>query len=59
VLQDMMDHKGPCIVEVFTHPKERHEPKVTHKGVDENGKITRIIADVKAKEHTNQVLSND
>ena len=39
VLQDMMDHKGPCIVEVFTHPKERHEPKVTHKGVDENGKI--------------------
>jgi acetolactate synthase-1/2/3 large subunit len=39
VLQDMMDHKGPCIVEVFTHPKERHEPKVTHKGVDSNGKI--------------------
>jgi mannosyltransferase OCH1-like enzyme len=24
---------------VFTHPKEKHEPKVTHKGVDENGKI--------------------
>ena len=39
VLQDMMDCKGPCIVEVFTHPKERHEPKVTHKGIDENGKI--------------------
>jgi acetolactate synthase-1/2/3 large subunit len=39
VLQDMMNHKGACIVEVFTHPKERHEPKVTHKGVDKNGKI--------------------
>jgi acetolactate synthase-1/2/3 large subunit len=39
VLQNMMDHKGPCIVEVFTHPKERHEPKVTHKGIDANGKI--------------------
>lgn len=39
VLQNMMDHKGSCIVEVFTHPKERHEPKVTHKGIDENGKI--------------------
>jgi len=39
VLQNMMDHKGPCIVEVFTHPKERHEPKVTHKGIDTNGKI--------------------
>jgi hypothetical protein len=35
----MMSIEGPCIVEVFTHPKERHEPKVTHKGVDENGKI--------------------
>jgi acetolactate synthase-1/2/3 large subunit len=39
ILNDMMDIEGPCIVEVFTHPKERHEPKVTHKGVDSNGKI--------------------
>lgn len=39
VLQDMMDIEGSCIVEVFTHPKERHEPKVTHRGVDENGQI--------------------
>jgi acetolactate synthase-1/2/3 large subunit len=38
-LYNMMDHKGPCIVEVFTHPKERHEPKVIHKGTDKNGKI--------------------
>jgi len=29
----------PCVIEVFTHPKERHEPKVTHKGVDRNGNI--------------------
>ena len=35
----MMAYKGPCIVEVFTHPKERHEPKVTHKGIDPDGKI--------------------
>ena len=39
ILKQMMDFEGPCIVEVFTHPKERHEPKVTHKGIDENGKI--------------------
>ena len=39
VLKEMMDYKGPCIVEVFTHPKERHEPKVTHKGVGPDGKI--------------------
>jgi hypothetical protein len=34
-----MEQTEPCILEVFTHPKERHEPKVTHKGIDENGKI--------------------
>ena len=39
VLENMMNTKGPCIVEVFTHPKERHEPKVTHKGVGKDGKI--------------------
>jgi acetolactate synthase-1/2/3 large subunit len=38
-LTAMMDTKGPCIVEVFTHPKERHEPKVTHRGVDSEGRI--------------------
>ena len=38
-LKEMMEHDGPCILEVFTHPYERHEPKVTHKGVDENGRI--------------------
>ena len=39
VLTEMMEVEGPCIVEVFTHPKERHEPKVTHKGVGLDGKI--------------------
>lgn len=39
VLNDMMSIEGPCIVEVFTHPKERHEPKVTHKGIGPDGKI--------------------
>lgn len=28
-----------CIVEVFTDPNEKHEPKVVAKGVDSNGKI--------------------
>ena len=39
ILENMMNTKGPCVVEVFTHPKERHEPKVTHKGVGKDGKI--------------------
>tara|TARA_R110000868_G_scaffold8986_1_gene45516 strand:- start:5685 stop:7424 length:1740 start_codon:yes stop_codon:yes gene_type:complete len=39
VLSDMINIEGSCIVEVFTHPKERHEPKVIHKGIDESGKI--------------------
>lgn len=39
VLKNAMNHSGPCVIEVFTHPKERHEPKVTHKGVDSNGRI--------------------
>jgi thiamine pyrophosphate-dependent acetolactate synthase large subunit-like protein len=39
VLNNMMDIEGACIVEVFIHPKERHEPKVTHKGVGPDGKI--------------------
>jgi acetolactate synthase-1/2/3 large subunit len=39
VLLGMMEMDGPCFVEVFTHPKERHEPKVVHKGIDKDGKI--------------------
>lgn len=39
VLSNMMKKDGPCFVEVFTHPKERHEPKVVHKGIDKDGKI--------------------
>lgn len=38
-LKKMMESSGPMFIEVFTHPKERHEPKVTHKGIDVNGKI--------------------
>lgn len=38
-LRKMMNSSGPVFLEVFTHPKERHEPKVTHKGIDANGKI--------------------
>jgi acetolactate synthase-1/2/3 large subunit len=32
-------YNKPCVIEVFTHPKERHEPKVTHRGIDKDGKI--------------------
>jgi acetolactate synthase-1/2/3 large subunit len=39
VLQKMMAYDGPCILEIFSYPMERHEPKVTHKGIDANGKI--------------------
>jgi len=39
ILKEMMTYKGPCIVEVFTHPKERHEPKVTHRGIGPDGNI--------------------
>lgn len=38
-LEKMITSKKAFILEVFTHPKERHEPKVTHKGIDNNGKI--------------------
>lgn len=31
--------EGPVIIELFSYPYEAHEPKVVHKGVDENGKI--------------------
>lgn len=39
VLSKTIEMDGPCILEIFTHPKERHEPKVGHKGIDKNGKI--------------------
>lgn len=38
-LTEVKNYNMPCVVEVFTHPKERHEPKVTHRGIDQNGKI--------------------
>jgi acetolactate synthase-1/2/3 large subunit len=39
ILKEAIAMEGPCILEVFTHPKERHEPKVGHKGLDANGRI--------------------
>jgi acetolactate synthase-1/2/3 large subunit len=38
-IEKLIDDDKPYIIEVFTHPNEKHEPKVTHKGIDENGKI--------------------
>ena len=38
-IEKLIDDGKPYIIEVFTHPNEKHEPKVTHKGIDENGKI--------------------
>jgi|694.fasta_scaffold08369_19 acetolactate synthase-1/2/3 large subunit len=39
VLNHIMKLEEPCFIEIFTHPKERHEPKVTHKGIAPDGKI--------------------
>lgn len=40
ILEKSISNEDPCIIEVFTHPMERHEPKVTHKGIDpKTGKI--------------------
>jgi acetolactate synthase-1/2/3 large subunit len=38
-LKEAKSYHNPCLIEIFTHPKERHEPKVTHKGIDNNGNI--------------------
>jgi acetolactate synthase-1/2/3 large subunit len=39
VLSQFVSATGAVILEVFTHPKEKHEPKVVHKGVDKDGRI--------------------
>ena len=38
VLSDFLTSSGPCICEVFTDPREAHEPKVMAK-LDDNGKF--------------------
>lgn len=38
-LAKVMNMKGPVVCELFTHPYEKHEPKVVHRGVDSEGKI--------------------
>jgi len=39
VMTGAMATNCASIIEVFTHPMERHEPKVTHKGISPDGKI--------------------
>jgi acetolactate synthase-1/2/3 large subunit len=39
LMQSTFSHSGPEIIEVMTDPWELHEPKVSAKGIDENGKI--------------------
>ena len=38
-LKEVFSIKGPVICELMTHPYEKHEPKVVHKGIDSDGKI--------------------
>ena len=38
-LKDIISLNQLCIVELFCHPNEKHEPKVMSKGIDANGKI--------------------
>jgi acetolactate synthase-1/2/3 large subunit len=38
-LKQILKFKKLCIVELFCHPNEKHEPKVMSKGIDSNGKI--------------------
>jgi acetolactate synthase-1/2/3 large subunit len=39
ILPLVFSTNGPVICELFTHPFEKHEPKVVHKGIDSEGKI--------------------
>lgn len=39
ILLKVCNYDGPAICELFTHPNEKHEPKVTHKGINSDGKI--------------------
>lgn len=38
-LPKVFEMKGPVVCELFTHPYEKHEPKVVHKGIDSEGRI--------------------
>jgi acetolactate synthase-1/2/3 large subunit len=38
-LQEIANFKNLCIVELFCNPNEKHEPKVTSKGIDKNGRV--------------------
>jgi acetolactate synthase-1/2/3 large subunit len=38
-LNEIINLNELCIVELFCHPNEKHEPKVMSKGIDSNGRI--------------------
>lgn len=38
-LKQTFNTQGPVVLELFSYPYEKHEPKVVHKGIDQNGKI--------------------
>jgi acetolactate synthase-1/2/3 large subunit len=38
-IKQTIDTPGLIVCELFTHPYERHEPKVVHKGIGSNGEI--------------------
>jgi acetolactate synthase-1/2/3 large subunit len=38
-LKQVFNIKGPVVCELITHPYEKHEPKVVHKGIDSDGRI--------------------
>jgi acetolactate synthase-1/2/3 large subunit len=38
-LEQTFNTQGPVVLELFSYPYEKHEPKVVHKGIDQNGKI--------------------
>ena len=39
ILPKVFAVNGPVVCELFTHPYEKHEPKVIHKGIDSFGNI--------------------
>lgn len=38
-LKQVFETPGPIVCELFSYPYEKHEPKVTHKGIGSDGKI--------------------
>jgi acetolactate synthase-1/2/3 large subunit len=38
-MSEVLSYKKLCIVELFCHPREKHEPKVMSRGIGKDGKI--------------------